>query len=78
MPAPGFVSVMTEEQQQRAEACELAAVLLRARPSIIGGQPTGPVDALDVVNVALFILTGQDPWPPTILARAHDTDGGES
>lgn len=66
MPAvePAKVApVLSREQERRAVACERAAALLRER-AVPFGKVAG-ADAMDVVQVARFILDGRDPWPPT-------------
>lgn len=52
------VSALSERQMARVEALRSAREVLAAR-NVIG---SGPVDALDLVNVAMWIETGVDPW----------------
>ena len=51
-------SHLTADQLARAEALSEARTVLASR----GPLHTGPVDAIDLVNVAGWILTGRDPW----------------
>lgn len=58
---PVAPSPLVHEQAVRAAACD------RARQAIGARHPfgTNAVDALDVVNVAQFIIDGRDPWGTT-------------
>ena len=53
-----WVSALSESQMARMEALKASREFLASR-NISGA---GPVDALDLVNVALYIETGCDPW----------------
>jgi hypothetical protein len=53
------VSVLSERQKARVEALKAAREVLAARNVL----SSGPADALDLVNVAMYIETGEDPWP---------------
>jgi hypothetical protein len=44
----------------------------------LSGRPAAASDALDVVRVASVILTGDDPWPPLLVAAQDDDVGGGS
>ena len=50
---------LSPEQNARAEALEKARYVLAARST---GFSSGAVDAMDMHNLATFILTGEDPW----------------
>jgi hypothetical protein len=52
-------------QRARAEALREARTVLAVR----GPLTTGPVDPVDLVTVAQWILDGQDPWPPRTPSR---------
>jgi len=45
-------------------AAERAARLLGERPPIVGARSGAAPDALDVVRLAQWVITGRDPWPP--------------
>ncbi|KXT55951.1 hypothetical protein Y710_16560 [Gordonia sp. QH-12] len=67
-------TTLTLDQQQRAEALDRARGVLTTRSGLVGS--TGP-DAMDLVNVATYIVTGDDPWPPTTDATATRTTEGD-
>jgi hypothetical protein len=52
------VSALSDRQMARVEALKAARVVLASR-NLAG---SGAVDALDLVNVAMWIETGVDPW----------------
>lgn len=52
---------MTPDQADRVEALRRAREVLEARPP--EGRWTTPPDTYDLVTVARWILTGEDPWP---------------
>lgn len=54
-------SVLKPKQQRRVEA------ILRARDALAaqGFMSKGKADAIDLVSVASWIVTGDDPWPGT-------------
>ncbi|WP_411815686.1 hypothetical protein [Gordonia sp. SND2] len=58
-------STLTVEQQQRAEALDRARGALATRSGGLTPGTTGP-DAIDLVNVAQYIVTGDDPWESSI------------
>lgn len=53
-----FHNPITDEQAQRAYALQQARLALSARSM----ASSGPVGALDLVNVASWIYDGKDPW----------------
>jgi hypothetical protein len=62
---------LSEQQLARAEALDRARAVLMRREF----AGTGPVDALDVYNLACFILTGEDPWES--MTEPSDGDDGD-
>lgn len=65
---PEEVSVLSNEMMQRVEAARQARALLEKRAVRQGGifsppipQPE-PTDVMDVIHLASWFLTGQDPW----------------
>lgn len=63
-----WVSALSNDQVARVEALKAAREVLAAR-NVMG---VSAVDALDLVNVALYIETGVDPWPPATLGVTDD------
>ena len=63
-------STLTLEQQQRAEALYSARRVLVNRAGAFGGS--GAADPIDLVNLAQYIITGDDPWEASI-TRAVDS-----
>lgn len=49
---------LTPEQVQRLLTCSLVADLVRAK--MLAGTK---VDAMDVVAISTWVITGEDPWP---------------
>lgn len=52
------------EQHIRAEALHVARDVLAARSSTPLSSSRRAADALDLVNVASWIVSGEDPWTP--------------
>jgi hypothetical protein len=63
-------SALSERQRARVEGLRTARELLAART--LGG--TGAVDAIDLVNVAMYIESGEDPWALRPAIGHHATD----
>lgn len=53
-------NVLTSDQLARVAALTASRSALVARGGVFSG--TGSADAMDLVNVARYIETGQDPW----------------
>lgn len=58
MTTPNLESHLNAKQRARAEALNEARAVLAHR----GPLATSAVNAIDLVNVASWILTGHDPW----------------
>ena len=58
--------VLTVEQRQRCEALKVAREVLINRTITSAQAP----DALDMHSIAVYIVTGEDPWGN----RAHHVD----
>lgn len=64
---------LTVRQRARVECLRAARDCLVAR----GPFPTGAPDVLDLVNLARYIETGEDPWPtPPFGITLPDTTKG--
>lgn len=61
---------LNDEQGARAAACSAARAALIARSPL----SVSTLDAIDIVNVANFILNGRDPWAPSVEVRAVARD----
>jgi len=73
MTTPNLESNLNAEQLARAEALGEARAVLAYRGPLV----TGAVDAIDLVKVAGWIITGQDPWLDDA-AETPEQSGGKS
>lgn len=68
-------SVLAPKQLSRVAALKAAREVLGLRASGAFSSASGPVDVIDLYNIACWIIDGEDPWRMAILARDEVSDG---